>query len=65
VKQIVSLLVAVISLFASRKVPAQEQTPDQPARYHLIQLVDPATFLEKVNGNADGYACVLPTSASN
>jgi hypothetical protein len=65
VKWIVSLLVAVISLFPSREVLAHEQTPDQPARYHLIQLVDPATFLEKVNDTArQEYRLIAMSAAS-
>ena len=58
-------MVAVIFLFPSREVLAQEQTPDQPARYHLIQLVDPATFLEKVNDTArQGYRLIAINAAS-
>jgi hypothetical protein len=53
------LLMAVIFLLVPREVPAQEQNPDQPARYHLIQLVDPATFLERVNDTArQGYRLI-------
>jgi hypothetical protein len=59
VKLIVSLLLAVISLSSAREVRAQEQTSAEPVRYHLIQLVDPTTFLEKVNETADqGYRLV-------
>ena len=64
VKPVVSLLVAVISLFPSPEVLGQEQTPDQPDRYHLIQLVDPTTFLEKVNDTARrGYRLIAVTAA--
>jgi hypothetical protein len=65
VKRIVSLLLAVISLFPSHEMQAHEQTPEQPARYHLIQLVDPATFLEKVNDTArQGYRLIVTSAAS-
>jgi hypothetical protein len=65
VKPIVSLLLAGMFLIPTQEVPAQEQTPDQPARYHLIQLVDPATFLEKVNDTARlGYRLIALSAAS-
>jgi hypothetical protein len=65
VKRIVTLLVAVIPLFPSGDILAQEQIPDQPARYHLIQLVDPEAFLEKVNDIAgQGYRLIALSAAS-
>lgn len=58
-KLIVRLLLVVISLSSAREVRAQEQTSAHPSRYHLIQLVDPTSFLEKVNETADqGYRLV-------
>ena len=65
VKRIVSLLLAIIFLSPAQGVPAQPQAPDQPSRYHLLQLVDPATFLEKVNDTAaQGYRLIALSSAS-
>jgi hypothetical protein len=65
VKRIVSLILAVIFLLPAPGVPAQQQTPDQASRYHLLQLVDPATFLEKVNDTAaQGYRLLALSSAS-
>jgi hypothetical protein len=60
-RRIVSLLVAVIFLVLSPDIPAQ--TADQPARYHLIQVVEP-TFLEKLNDSAGrGYRLIAMTAA--
>ena len=64
-KRIVSLLLAVVYLFPAQEVRAQEQSSDRPTRYHLIQLVDPATFLEKVNDTASqGYRLIAMSAAS-
>jgi hypothetical protein len=65
VKRIVRLILAVIFLLPATGIPAQQQTPDQPSRYHLLQLVDPVTFLEKINDTADqGYRLTALSSAS-
>ncbi len=64
-KRIVSLLLAVVYLLPAQEVRAQEQSSDRPTRYHLIQLVDPATFLEKVNDTASqGYRLIAMSAAS-
>jgi hypothetical protein len=65
VKVIFILFLAVISLPSAREIRAQEQTSNHPARYHLIQLVDPTTFLDKVNETADqGYRLVTISPAA-
>lgn len=65
VKRIVSLILAVTFLLPATAILAQQQNPDQPSRYHLLQLVDPATFLEKVNETAgQGYRLIALSSAS-
>src|SRR5215831_3280368 len=64
VKRILCLLVAATSFLPSLKLPAQEHSPDPAGRYHLIQIVDPVTFLEKVNDSAsEGYGLIAITSA--
>lgn len=63
-KWIVSFFVAVIFILVSPEIPAQAPTPDHPARYHLIQVVD-ATFLDKVNEAAhQGYRLIAMTAAT-
>ena len=63
--RIVNLLLAVIYLLPAREVGAQEQSSEQPTRYHLIQLVDTATFVEKVNDTArQGYRLIAINAAS-
>lgn len=63
--RILHLVIAVVSLLASRGVLAQEPTPDQPARYHLIQLVDPPSLLEKANDTAGhGYRLIAMSAGS-
>jgi hypothetical protein len=65
VKRIVSLLLAVLYFLPAQEVWTQEQSSDRPTRYHLIQLVDPATFLEKVNDTAhQGYRLTAINAAS-
>jgi hypothetical protein len=64
VKRIVTFLVPVIFILLSPEIPAQAPTPDHPARYHLIQVVD-ATFLDKVNEAAhQGYRLIAMTAAT-
>ena len=64
VKRSICLLVAVTSFLPSLDLSAQEHSPEQTARYHLIQLVDPGTFLEKVNdAAAAGYRLIAITAA--
>lgn len=63
-KRIICLLVAVTSFLPSLELPAQKQSPDQTGRYHLIQVVDPVTFLEKLNDAAsEGYRLIAITGA--
>lgn len=63
-KRIFCLLVAVVSFSPSLGLLAQGQSPPQTGRYHLLQLVDPVTFLEKVNDTASGdYRLIAITNA--
>lgn len=63
-KRIFCLLVAATSLLPALELPAQEHSPDPAGRYHLIQIVDPVTFMEKVNDTAgEGYRLIAITSA--
>jgi hypothetical protein len=60
--KIICLLVAVTSFLSPLELLAQEHSPEQTARYHLIQLVDPVSFLEKVNDSASkGYRLIAIT----
>jgi hypothetical protein len=62
--KIICLLVAVTSFLSLLELLAQEHTPDQTARYHLIQLVDPVSFLETMNDTASrGYRLIAITAA--
>jgi len=57
------VLAVVTSFSLSPEVPAQEQTPNHPARYQLIQAVD-ETFFDKVNDRASqGYRLGALTAA--
>ena len=63
-KRIICLLLAGTSFLPSLELLAQEHSPEQTTRYHLIQLVDPVTFLDKVNDIAsEGYRLIAITAA--
>jgi|SRR5579859_4259958 len=58
-KRIVVLLASTLIILCPRNAYTQEHSTDQPARYHLIQVVDPHTFVEKINEAADqGYRVI-------
>ena len=63
-KRILCLLVAVASFLPSLGLLAQEHSPHETDHYHLIQLMDPVTFLEKVNDTAsEDYRLIAITNA--
>lgn len=65
VKRLVILLAGTACILIAREAQAQEPTPDQPAQYHLIQVVDPDIFLEKINETAgQGYRLVAMSHGS-
>ena len=63
-KRIFCLLLVVTSFLPSLELLAREHSPDPTGRYHLIEIVDLVTFLEKVNDTAsEGYGLIAITSA--
>jgi hypothetical protein len=59
------LLAGIFSILIAREAQTQEPTPDQLAQYHLIQVVDPNTFVEKINEAAgQGYRLMAMSRAS-
>jgi hypothetical protein len=65
VKRIVILLAGIVSILIAREAQTQKPTPDQLAQYHLIQVADPNTFVEKINEAAGkGYRLMAMSHAS-
>lgn len=64
-KRIVILLAGIVSILIAREAQTQEPTADRLAQYHLIQVVDPNTFVEKINEAAgQGYRLMAMSHAS-
>lgn len=64
-RRIVVLLASTAVILSARDAQTQEPSADQPARYHLIQVVAPNTFVEKINEVAgQGYRLVAMSHGS-
>lgn len=60
-----TFLVVAACILLSPAVRTQERAPEQLPQFHLIQVVDPGTFLEKINeAAAQGYRLVATTRAA-
>lgn len=65
-RRIVVLLASTAAILSARDAQTQERSADQPARYHLIQVVAPNTFVEKINEVAgQGYRLVAMSHGSS